>query len=37
MRRSSAQRRGQLAILSDLDTRVMRGHKASVPPVYHRD
>lgn len=35
MRRSSMQRRGQLAVLGDLDTRVMRGHKASVPPVYH--
>ena len=34
--RSSMQRRGQLAILGDLDTRVMRGHKSQcttrVPP-----
>jgi len=35
MGRSSMQRRGQLAVLGDLNTRVMRGHEASVPPVYH--
>jgi hypothetical protein len=36
MRRSSMQRRGQLAVLSDLDARVMRWHKGQcttcVPP-----